>query len=288
MTKALKIGYLNGEFGPVDELRIPVLDRGFLFGDAVYEVVPVYHGKPFRNQQHFQRLVRSLNQIQMEPVMDYADWEDLVAQLVSRNGGGSMAIYAQVTRGADDGRNHLIDNRLSPTVFAMATPMRDRGTEILNHGLKVMTRDDSRWARCDIKSTSLLANILLYSEAHTQGAQECLLHRNGLLTEGSSSSVFVVRGGEIHVPPYSPEILPGTTRDLVIELCEANKTPAQLVPIPMSELRLAQEVWIASSTRELLPVTRVDGMAVGDGVPGPVWKQIDTLFQEYKARQLND
>jgi D-alanine transaminase len=288
VTQALEIGYLNGEFGPVQSMRIPVLDRGFLFGDAIYEVVPVYQGKPFRNKQHYQRLVRSLNQIHMQPVMDYAGWETLVHRLIHLNGGGSMAIYAQISRGADNGRNHLIDDSLKPTIFAMATPLRNRDQEVLNRGLAVLTRDDSRWARCDIKSTSLLANILLYSEANAQGAQECLLHMNGLLTEGSSSSVFVVIDDEIHVPPYAPQILPGTTRDLVVELCSANNTPVLETDIAMSELGRAREIWLASSTRELLPVTRVDGQSVGDGRPGPLWKRIDALFQQYKAEQLRD
>lgn len=287
MTAALKIAYLNGEFGAIDDLRIPVLDRGFLFGDAVYEVVPVYRGLAFRNQQHYQRLVRSLQQIQMTAVMDYAEWETLVTQLIQRNGGGTMAIYAQVSRGADNGRNHLIGKGLTPTVFAMATPMTNRSPEALSQGLRVVTREDTRWGRCDIKSTSLLANILLYSEANATGAQECLLHRNGILTEGSSSSVFVIRDGKVYAPPYSHGILPGTTRDLVVELCKANRTPVNLKQIPLSELGLADEIWIASSTRELLPVTRLDESAVGDGHPGPLWRAIDSAFQQYKAEQID-
>ena len=288
MTAALKIAYLNGEFGAIDSLRIPVLDRGFLFGDAVYEVVPVYQGTPFRNHQHYLRLIHSLQQIQMGAVMDYAAWEALVTQLIQRNGGGSMAIYVQISRGADNGRNHLISNDLAPSVFAMATPMMNRSAEALSRGLRVITREDTRWGRCDIKSTSLLANILLYSEAHTLGAQECLLHKNGILTEGSSSSVFVVREGRVYAPPYSHGILPGTTRDLVAELCEANNTPVKLAQITLSELALADEIWLASSTRELLPVTRLDEAAVGDGHPGPLWRVIDSAFQQYKAEQIND
>ena len=287
MAAALKIAYLNGEFCAIDSLRIPVLDRGFLFGDAVYEVVPVYQGMPFRNHQHYLRLSRSLQQIQMAAVMDFARWEALVKQLIERNSGGTMAIYAQVSRGADNGRNHIINNDLAPTVFAMATPMTNRSPEALSRGLRVITREDTRWGRCDIKSTSLLANILLYSEANALDAQECLLHRNGILTEGSTSSVFIVRDGKVYAPPYSYGILPGTTRDLVAELCEANNTPVSLAQITMEELGLADEIWLASSTRELLPVTRLDKAPVGDGHPGPLWRVIDSAFQQYKAEQIN-
>jgi len=169
----------------------------------------------------------------------------------------------------------------------MVSALKSRSPQVLSEGLKVITREDTRWARCDIKSTSLLANILLYSEANAQGAHECLLQRNGVLTEGSSSSVFVVREGTVRVPPYSHEILPGTTRDLVLDLCAANNTRVEQIPVMMSELADAEEIWIASATRELLPVTQVDGRAVGDGRPGPLWRNIDTRFQEYKAEQLS-
>jgi len=288
MASSMTIGYLNGEFADLASLRIPVLDRGFLFGDAVYEVIPVYQGRPFRSEFHYQRLQRSLAQIHMDAVLDREHWDSLVHDLIERNGGGSMAVYLQISRGAESVRNHLIPKGLAPTVFGMTAALKSRSPEVLERGLQVITREDTRWDRCDIKSTSLLANILLYSEAHEQHAQECLLHREGQLTEGSSSSVFVVRNGRIYAPPYGPEILPGTTRDLVAELCEANGTPVRVGPIDMQELADADEIWLASATRELLPVTRVDGHAVGDGHPGPLWRAIDTRFQEYKQESAND
>lgn len=284
----MTIGYLNGEFADVTSLRIPVLDRGFLFGDAVYEVIPVYEGRPFRSEFHYQRLQRSLAQIHMKPVLDREQWGSLVRELIARNGGGSMAVYMQISRGAENTRNHLIPKGLTPTVFAMTAALKSRSPELLERGLQVITRDDTRWDRCDIKSTSLLANILLYSEAHEHHAQECLLHRNGQLTEGSSSSVFVVKKGRVYAPPYGPEILPGTTRDLVAELCEANGTPVREGPIDMNELAEADEIWLASATRELLPVTLVDGHPVGDGHPGPLWRAIDARFQDYKQESAND
>lgn len=284
----MPIGYLNGEFGDVADLRIPVLDRGFLFGDAVYEVIPVYQGRPFRSEFHYRRLQRSLGQIHMDRVLDREQFNSLVGELITRNGGGSMAVYIQISRGAESTRNHLIPKGLAPTVFAMTSALRSRSPEVLEKGLQVITREDTRWDRCDIKSTSLLANILLYSEANEQHAQECLLHRAGLLTEGSSSSVFVVTQGQVHAPPYGPEILPGTTRDLVVELCEAHGTPVRVRPIKMDDLAGADEIWIASATREVLPVTRIDGHPVGDGKPGPLWRAINAHFQDYKQDRAND
>jgi D-alanine transaminase len=284
----MTIAYLNGEFADVASLRIPVLDRGFLFGDAVYEVLPVYQGRPFRSEFHYQRLQRSLANIHMDTVLEREQWSSLIQQLVSRNGGGSMAVYIQISRGAENTRNHLIPRNLTPTVFAMTAALKSRSPEVLERGLHVITHEDTRWSRCDIKSTSLLANILLYSEAHEQHAQECLLHRDGQLTEGSTSSIFVVKKGRVYAPPYGPEILPGTTRDLVAELCEANGTPVREGPIDMTELADADEIWLASATRELLPVTRVDGHSVGDGHPGPLWRAIDSRFQDYKLESAND
>ena len=284
----MTIAYLNGEFAEVTSLRIPVLDRGFLFGDAVYEVVPVYQGRPFRSEFHYQRLQRSLAQIHMGTVLDRTQWDWLVGELIARNGGGSMAVYMQISRGAESTRNHLIPKGLAPTVFAMTAALKSRSAEVLAQGLRVITREDNRWDRCDIKSTSLLANILLYSEANEQHAHEALLHRDGLLTEGSSSSVFVVKQGQVFAPPYGPEILPGTTRDLVAELCEANGTPVIVRPVKMSELAGADEIWLASATREVLPVTRIDGQAVGSGEPGPLWRAIDARFQDYKRENAND
>lgn len=284
----MTMAYLNGEFADVANLRIPVLDRGFLFGDAVYEVIPVYQGRPFRSDFHYRRLQHSLAQIHMDKVLNRQQWDSLVRELITRNGGGSMAVYIQISRGAESTRNHLIPKDLAPTVFAMTAALKSRSPEVLERGLHVITREDTRWDRCDIKSTSLLANILLYSEAHQQEAQECLLHRNGLLTEGSSSSVFLISQGKVHVPPYGPEILPGTTRDLVLELCEASGTPVVIRPIKMDELAGADEIWLASATREVLPVTRIDGHPVADGRPGPMWQAINARFQDYKQESAND
>jgi len=284
----LDIAYLNGRFAPLHELQIPVLDRGFLFGDAIYEVMPVYQGKPFRSESHYRRLERSLLEIRLPPPLDLAQWKRLVAELVARNGGGSMAVYMQVSRGAPAARNHAIPEHAVPTVFAMVAPLRPRDQAILERGMHVITRADTRWARCDIKSTSLLANVLLYSEAAREGVQECVLIRDGYITEASTSSVFAVIDNEICVPPYFEGILPGTTRDLVVELCQENGTPAQHRPISVKELAGASEVWLSSATRELMPVTRLDGKDVADGKPGPLWRQIDARFQARKQEQRDD
>lgn len=285
---SLDVAYLNGRFGPLGEMAIPVLDRGFLFGDAIYEVMPVYQGKAFRSEPHYRRLERSLQEIRLQPPLDLAQWRALVQELVARNGGGSMAVYMQITRGAPAVRNHAIPETATPTVFAMVSALRPRDAQTLERGLHIISREDTRWSRCDIKSTSLLANVLLYSEAAREQAQECVLHRGGLITEGSTSSVFAVLDGEVCVPPYHPGILPGTTRDLVEELCGENGTPARQRPIRLQELSAADEIWISSATRELMPVTRLDGEPVADGRAGTLWRQIDARFQARKRECRDD
>jgi len=288
LPASLDIAYLNGRFAPLGELKIPVLDRGFLFGDAIYEVMPVYQGRPFRSESHYRRLERSLLEIRLQPPLDLHGWKRLVAELIERNGAGSMAVYMQVSRGAPALRNHAIPEHATPTVFAMASPLRPRDSAILEKGMHVITRPDTRWARCDIKSTSLLANVLLYSEAAREGVQECVLFRDGYVTEASTSSLFAVIDGKVCVPPYFEGILPGTTRDLVVELCEENGTPAQHRPISVDELPSASELWLSSATRELMPVTRLDGKEVADGRPGPLWRQIDARFQARKQECRDD
>ncbi len=281
MADPYDIAYLNGKYAPLSGLSLPVLDRGFLFGDAVYEVVPVYTGRVFRADSHYDRLQHSLDGIRLDNPLRREDWNALLASIVQRNGAGSMAVYLQVSRGAGAGRDHRIRPGLTPTVFAMAMPLADRSAARAS-GVTAITADDIRWARCDIKSTALLANVLLASDADHAGAEETLLLRDGLLHEGASSSVLIVTNGCVRVPPYSHRLLPGTTRDLVVALLAADGIDIREQDIPEQTLRCADEIWIASATREVLPVTILDGQAVGDGRPGPLWGRVHELYQRCK------
>lgn len=281
MPDPFEIAFLNGRYAPVNGLSVSVLDRGFLFADAVYEVVPVYHGRVFRSRQHYDRLQRSLDGIRLAGPLDRAGWDTLLDNLVERNGGGSMAVYLQITRGPESGRDHRIKPGTTPTVFAMAMPLKDR-REARENGVAAITATDIRWARCDIKSTALLANVLLASDAAESDAEESLLLRDGLLQEGASSSVLIVSDDVVRIPPYDASLLPGTTRDLVVALLEHNGIQVVECDISVDALRAADEIWIASATREVLPVTRLDGELVGDGQPGPLWRRVNQAYQRCK------
>lgn len=284
MAAPLPVAWLNGEFVPVAEARISPLDRGFLFADSAYEVLPVYRGRPFRFVEHFARLERSLREIRMAPPHAPAEWAALCEGLVARNGGGDMYLYVQVTRGAENDRNHAIPAvPPRPTVFAMAMPLPPTAPEVLERGVAAVTTADLRWKRCDVKSTALLANVLAKTLAADAGCTEAILLADGVLREGSSTSVLVVRDGALAAPPEGPEILPGTTRAVVFELAARAGIPVRVRPIPVAELRAADEILLAFATRGCLPVTRLDGAPVGSGRPGPVWRRLHDLFEAYKA-----
>jgi D-alanine transaminase len=281
MADPFPISYLNGEFLPLKEARISPLDRAFLFGDGVYEVIPVYGGRAFRFGPHFDRLDWSLAGIGMESVYDRQRWEAVCRELVERNGGGDMYLYVQVSRGAEYGRNHAPPAGLTPTVFAFAAPLSQL-TEKLEKGIAAVTALDTRWARCDIKSTALLANVLLKQKAAEAGAHETIMIKDGFLTEGSSSTVHVVIGGEIRTPPHCEQLLPGTTQEVVTEIAAELGIPVRFAAVTEAELRAADEVFIGAATIGPVAVTRLDGKPVGDGVPGPVWRRIRTRFEVVK------
>ena len=283
MAAPLPIAWLNGAFLPLAEARISPLDRGFLFADAVYEVLPVYGGRPFLFVEHIARLERSLGEIRMASPRSRPEWATLLTELVARNGGGDMYLYVHVSRGAEDGRNHALNPTLAPTVFLMATPLPALDPAVRAAGVSAVTLPDQRWGRCDIKSTALLANVLAKSLAADQGATEAILLAGGWLREGSSSSVLVVRGGTLSAPPYGPEILPGTTRDLAIRLCGRAGIPVRIAPVSEQELRQADEILLGFATRGILAVTRLDGAPVGSGRPGPVATRLQELFAAYRA-----
>lgn len=271
--------YLNGEFMPLESARVSVLDRGFVFGDGVYEVIPAYSGCLFRIAEHLKRLNNSLALIQIANPLSYAEWEALCMDLIIRHGGGEQAIYIQVTRGAPVKRDHAFPVNTPPTVFVMTTPF----VEASNYtGASAITYQDIRWQHCDIKAVTLLANVLARQAATEAGAAEALLVRGEQLMEGSSSNVFIVENDMIKTPPKSPLILPGITRDVLLDLLTAAHVSFEETELTLTQLRNAQEVWITSSTRELLPITQIDGVAVGTGQIGKHWQQAWVLYQANK------
>jgi D-alanine transaminase len=281
----LPICCLNGSYLPLAEARVSPLDRAFLFGDAVYEVVPVYGARPFRLREHLDRLNRSLASIRMAPPLTHAAWAELCLELVSRNQAREAHLYLQVTRGAEFGRNHAWPEGLTPTLFAYATASDPVPAAFLEQGVAAVTAADTRWARRDIKSTALLANILLKKLSADAGAFETIMLENGELTEGSSTTVHVVKDGAIHTPPNGHQLLPGTTRDVVTELATRLGLPAASARITEAQLRGADEVWLAFATRGVLPVTTLDAAPVGSGRPGPLFKRMHTAFWDY-VREL--
>jgi D-alanine transaminase len=262
-------------------------DRAFLFGDAVYEVVPIYASRLFRLRQHLDRLNRSLAGIRMLPPMTHGDWAHVCQELISQNAAYDGYLYIQVTRGAEFGRNHAWPEGLKPTLFAYCTELEPLADALLENGVAAVTTKEIRWARRDIKATSLLGNILLKKLAADAGAFETIMVENGELTEGSSTTVHVVKNGVIHTPPNSHHILPGTTRDVVTELADLLSIRNTSAPVSESALRSADEIWLAFSTRGVLPVTKLDGAAVGSGKPGPLFKRMSLAFANY-IRELQD
>lgn len=282
MADPLPISYLNGAFVPLREARISPLDRGFLYSDGVYEVMPVYGGRPFRFEAHAARLTRSLAEIRMEDPHTRAEWRDLISTLITRNGAGDQYVYWQVTRGAEFGRNHAPLPNIPRTVFAFCAPLPVTPATTLENGVECVTAQDTRWAQCDIKSVSLLANILLRQLAVDAHATETILLRDGELMEASSSAVHVVLGGVVVSPPNSRKILPGTTRSAMEEVATRAGIPYKAAPVSEQQLRAADEIWISAATREVQPVTKLDGKPVGTGKPGPLWQRIHEQWQRYK------
>jgi D-alanine transaminase len=282
MADPLPISYLNGAFVPLNEARISPLDRGFLYSDGVYEVMPVYAGRPFRFEAHAARLTRSLAAIRMEDPHTRAEWRELLSTLITRNGGGDQYVYWQVTRGAEFGRAHAPLPNIPRTVFAFCAPLPVTAATTLENGVECVTAQDTRWAQCDIKSVSLLANILLRQLAVDAHAAETILLRDGELMEASASAVHVVLGGVIVSPPNSRKILPGTTRSAMEEVAGSADIPYKSASVSEQQLRTADEIWISAATREVQPVTKLDGKPVGTGKPGPVWRRIYEQWQHYK------
>ena len=283
MAAPFPICYLNGEYLPLHEARISPLDRGFLFADSVYEVLPAFDGRMFRFREHFDRLARGLAELRIQSPHTHAQWRDILNELIRRNSNADMYLYAQVTRGMEFGRNHTFPANAKPTVFAMASPLPTLDAEVREKGLSAITVEDFRWGRCDVKTTMLLANVLMKQAAADAGAQEAIIVRDGEVLEGGSTSICLVIDGVLITPPNSHRILPGTTRDVVVELAPPD-IPVEVRRVSVSELRRADEVWISAATRDVLPITKIDGVPVGDGTPGPRWHAISDAFLRLRTR----
>jgi D-alanine transaminase len=282
MAAPLPICYLNGAYVPLAEARISPLDRGFLYGDGAYELMPVYRGRPFRLADHRARLARSLAELRMEDPLSADEWRTIFATLIERNGGGEQYVYWQVTRGAEWGRNHAPLPDIERTIFAFCAPLPQTPPEALERGLGCITAADTRWARRDIKSVALLANVLLRQLAVDANAAETILLERGELTEASASAVHVVIGGELRTPPRTQRVLPGTTRTVIEHLAERVGVRYRSVGVTEAELRGADEVLLSAATREVQPVTRLDDRPIGHGTPGPVWRLLYNALQDYK------
>ncbi len=279
------MAYLNGEFLPLSEAKVSVLDRGFLFGDGVYEVIPAYGGKLFRLPQHLARLQRSLDGIRLSNPHSETEWLQILQQVVAHSRAPEQNVYLQVTRGVQARRDHVVSEPMVQTVFSMSTPIAPLSAEVVEKGIKAVTMDDIRWDYCHLKTTALLPNVLLKQQAYEAGASEALLVKKGFVTEGSASNFFIVEQGKIITPPKSDQLLPGVTRDLVLELAELHGLPHGEAPVSLAQLQNADEVWLTSSTREVVPVTELDGQPVGTGLPGSVWKTIRSHYQLFKQQQ---
>ncbi len=274
--------YLNGSFLPLEEARVSVMDRGFLFGDGVYEVIPVYGKRLFRLAHHLKRLQNSLDAVRIYNPLADDKWENILTELIKRNSGSDQAIYLQVTRGVAARRDHAFPEDTSPTVFAMSTPVPASVDIASVAGIRAITLEDNRWKHCNIKAITLLPNVLLRQEAVDAGTAEAILIKDGFAIEGAASNIFIVSNGILITPPNSPALLPGITRDLILELAVNNAIPHREACIPLDELLSADEIWLTSSTREISPVIMLDDTTVGEGTPGPVWKRMISLYQDYK------
>ena len=277
--------FLNGKLVPLEQANVSVLDRGFIFGDGVYELVPVYSRVPFRLDEHLTRLERSLGEARIRNPYSRAQWRSHIYQLVDAQDFDDQGVYFQVTRGVAK-RDHAFPKSLEPTVFMMSNPLLSPPPALVEKGGAAVSATDNRWLRCDIKSISLIGNCLLRQMSAEAGAVETILFRDGKLTEASASNVFIVKRGVIHSPPKSNLILPGITYDVVSELAHANNLPIEFREVSEAEVRAADEIWVTSSSKEVLAIVELDGKRVGDGRPGPLFRRMHQLYQEFKQKVM--
>ena len=278
-----QIAYLNGQFLPIEAACISTQDRGFLFGDGVYEVIPVYQKRIFEFEAHLQRLKNSLQATHITNPMNDEAWQQLCQNLVDQHPWQDQSLYLQVTRGIQMHRDHLPEADLTPTVYAYTTPLTPLPEKFLKQGISVITLDDIRWLRCDIKAITLLPNVLMKMAAKQRGVDDAILiSRDGFVTEGTANNVFMVKDGTLYTPPTDNKILAGITRKVIEAIAEAHHIPLYERPITAEALDNADEIWLTSSTKEALPVTQLNGKAVGEGKPGPLWHTIRQYYQAFK------
>lgn len=275
--------YVDGAYLPLAEARVSPMDRGFLFGDGAYEVIPVYSRRAFRLDEHVARLGNTLAAMRLANPHGADEWKAIILEIVARNPWDDQSVYLQVTRGADTKRNHAFPGpEVKPTVFLMSEPLITPSAEQLATGIAAVSAADIRWLRCDLKTVSMLANCLLRQHAIDHGCMETVLFRDSFLTEGAASSIFVCKDGVLLVPPKSHLMLPGITYDVVLELARSHGMKHEVREVLEAEVRSADELWMTSSTKEVLPITSLDGRAVGDGKPGPMGRQMYAWYQDFK------
>jgi D-alanine transaminase len=277
--------FLNGSFLPLEQATVSVLDRGFIFGDGVYELIPVYSRSPFRLDEHLARLERSLAAVRIANPYPRDKWRAVILELVARQAWDDQGVYLQVTRGAAK-RDHAFPEGVTPTVFAMSNPLVNPPAELVEKGAAAVSAVDNRWLRCDIKSISLVGNVLLRQVSVDAGAAETILFRDGVLTEASASNVFAVKNGLVLSPPKSNLILPGITYDVVVEIARQLGLPLEFRDVREAEVRGADELWVTSSSKEILAIVELDGRPVGEGRPGPVFRRAWQGYQEFKRRVM--
>jgi len=278
--------YLNGEFLPLDQARVPVMDRGFLFGDGVYEVIPVYSRRPFRLAEHLSRLQGSLNGIRLANPHTSEQWTALIGRIVELGDTDDQSVLLQISRGPMAVRNHAFPKVVTPTVFIMGEPLVTPAAELREQGIGAVSAADFRWLHCDLKATSLLANCLLRQMAIDAGCVETLLFRDGYLSEGAASNIFMIKDGTLLAPPKSHLMLTGITYDVVLELAALHGLPHEVRDLRDEEVRQADELWMTSSTKEVLPIVSLDGRPVGTGKPGAEFARMFGWYQDFKQRVM--
>jgi len=283
MSTSQQIVYLNGQWLPIEEATISTQDRGFLFGDGIYEVIPVYERELFAFEEHLQRLKNSLKGTSLPNPLSDLEWKNLLDELIAKHPWDDQFIYLQVTRGIQMHRDHLPEDNLTPTIYAYTNPLKPIAKSILEQGIKVITLPDIRWGNCDLKAITLLPNIMMKLSAKQQNADDAILiSPEGWVTEGTASNVFIIKEGTLFTPPNSHHILPGVTRLVIERIAQMHQIPVVEKPLTQIDLETADELWLTSSTKEALPITQLNGQPVGTGQVGSMWKIMHQHYQNYK------
>jgi len=278
--------YLNGQFMKAEDAKISALDRGCLFGDGVYEVIPVYSRNPFRLDEHLARLDVSLASIELPNPHTRAEWRSIIEGVIALQSYDDQSVYLHVTRGNAGEREFPFPEGVAPTILVNPSPMVTPSAELKARGVRAISHVDFRWLRCDIKSLNILPAVLMRERAKRAGCAETIYFRDGWLTEGAASNIFIVRDGVVLAPPKSHLMLSGITYDVVVELAQTHGVPLEIRDIIEAEVRTADEIWMTSSTKEVLAIVELDGAPVGNGQVGPLAVRMDALYQDFKHRVM--